>query len=85
MKKMVDKLEFISGKSGWCTHDIQFMDVMMKDHLKEGDSKVVLINFEFVMQNYQHLISMGVFLQKMFKWLDEESKIYISLRLDYIY
>lgn len=75
LRKVVDKLESIGGKTGWCIHDIQFMNVMVKNDPKEGESKVTLIDFEFVMQNYRAFDIGGHFMQKMFKWFDEESKI----------
>jgi choline kinase len=75
LRKVVDKLESIGGKAGWCIHDIQFMNVLVKNNPKEGESKVVLIDFEFVMQNYRAFDIGGHFMQKMFKWFDEKSKI----------
>ncbi|KAJ5868027.1 hypothetical protein N7534_002580 [Penicillium rubens] len=48
VRNVVDKLESIGGKLGWCIYDIQFMNVMVKNDLKEGESKVILIDFEFV-------------------------------------
>ncbi|KAL3467274.1 kinase-like domain-containing protein [Aspergillus heterothallicus] len=72
----IDKiLESIGGKTGWCIHDIQFMNVGVKNDPKEGESKVTLIDFEFVMQNYRAFDIGGHFMQKMFKWFDEESRI----------
>ncbi|KAJ5138755.1 kinase-like domain-containing protein [Penicillium bovifimosum] len=75
LKNVVDKLESIGGKTGWCIHDIQFMNVMVKNNPKDGESKVTLIDFEFVMQNYRAFDIGGHFMQKMFKWFDEESRI----------
>ncbi|KAB8225479.1 kinase-like domain-containing protein [Aspergillus novoparasiticus] len=75
LRNVVDKLESIGGKTGWCIHDIQFMNVMVKNDPKEGQSKVTLIDFEFVMQNYRAFDIGGHFMQKMFKWFDEESRI----------
>ncbi|KAJ5904687.1 uncharacterized protein N7473_001714 [Penicillium subrubescens] len=75
LRNVVDKLETTGGKTGWCIHDIQFMNVMVKSHVKEGESKVILIDFEFVMQNYRAFDIGGHFMQKMFKWFDEESRI----------
>jgi choline kinase len=75
LRSVVDKLEYIGGKTGWCIHDIQFMNVMVKNDPKEGESKVTLIDFEFVMQNYRAFDIGGHFMQKMFKWFDEESRI----------
>ncbi|KAJ5374048.1 choline/ethanolamine kinase [Penicillium concentricum] len=62
-------------KKGWCIHDVQFMNVMVKNNSRQGESKVVLIDFEFVFQNYRAFDIGGHFLQKMFKWFDEEDKI----------
>ncbi len=75
LRNVVDKLESIGGKIGWCIHDIQFMNVLMKNRPLQGQSKVVLIDFEFVMQNYRAFDIGGHFMQKMFKWFDKESKI----------
>ena len=75
LRNVVDKLESIRGKTGWCIHDVQFLNVMVKNDAKEGESKVILIDFELVMQNYRAFDIGGHFMQKMFKWFDEESKI----------
>lgn len=75
VKKVVDKLESMGGKTGWCIHDVQFMNVLLKNDPKEGESKIVLVDFEFVMRNYRAFDIGGHFMQKMFKWFDEESKI----------
>lgn len=75
IRRVTDKLDSIGGKKGWCIHDIQFMNVMVKNNPKERESKIVLLDFEFVFQNYRGLDVGGHFLQKIFKWFDEESKI----------
>jgi choline kinase len=75
LRKVVDTLEALGGKTGWCIHDVQLMNTMVKNMPKEGESKVVLIDFEFVMQNYRAFDVGGHFMQKMFKWFDEKSKI----------
>ncbi|KAJ5815507.1 hypothetical protein N7474_007284 [Penicillium riverlandense] len=75
VRKVVDKLESIGGKAAWCIHDIQFGNVMVKNNPKDGESSVALIDFEFVMQNYRAFDIGGHFMQKMFKWFDDESKI----------
>lgn len=75
LKQVVAQLETINAKKGWCIHDIQFMNVMVRNNPKQGESKVVLIDFEFVMQNYRAFDIGGHFMQKMFKWFDEENKI----------
>ncbi|KXN66709.1 choline/ethanolamine kinase [Conidiobolus coronatus NRRL 28638] len=75
LRKVVSKLESVGGKTAWCIHDVQFMNVMVKNDVKKGESKVVLIDFEFVMRNYRAFDIGGHFMQKMFKWFDEECKI----------
>jgi choline kinase len=75
LRKVVDKLESVGGKAGWCIHDVQFMNVLVKNDPKEGESKIALVDFEFVMRNYRAFDIGGHFMQKMFKWFDEESKI----------
>lgn len=75
IRQITDRLESIGGKKGWCIHDVQFMNVMVKNSPKQGESKVVLIDFEFVFQNYRGFDIGGHFLQKMFKWFDQENKI----------
>ena len=75
LRNVVDKLASIGGKTGWCIHDVQFMNVMVKTDPKEGESTVTLIDFEFVMQNYRAFDIGGHFMQKMFKWFGEESRI----------
>jgi choline kinase len=75
IRRITDKLDSIGAKKGWCIHDVQFMNVMVKNNPKQGESKVVLIDFEFVFQNYRGSDIGGHFLQKMFQWFDEESTI----------
>ncbi|KAK6334067.1 hypothetical protein TWF696_002569 [Orbilia brochopaga] len=75
VKKVVEKLGSLGGKVGWCIHDVQYMNILVKNDPKEGESKIVLIDFEFVMRNYRAFDIGGHFMQKMFKWFDEESKI----------
>ncbi|KAJ5802867.1 choline/ethanolamine kinase [Penicillium pulvis] len=65
----------IDRKKGWCIHDVQFMNVLVKNSPKPGESKIILIDFEFVFQNYRAFDIGGHFLQKMFQWFDDETKI----------
>ncbi|KAJ6437396.1 choline/ethanolamine kinase [Purpureocillium lavendulum] len=75
LKTVIDRLQSIKAKTGWCIHDVQFMNVLVRNAPKEGESQVVLIDFEFVMHNYRAFDIGGHFMQKMFKWFDEENKI----------
>ena len=75
IRRVTDRLESIGAKKGWCIHDVQFMNVMVKNNPKQEESKVVLIDFEFVFQNYRAIDIGGHFMQKMFKWFDKDSQI----------
>ena len=75
LSKVVDKLESIGAKTGWCIHDVQFMNVLVKNTPKQGESRIVLIDFEFVMHNYRAFDIGGHYMQKLFKWFDEDNKI----------
>lgn len=75
IRRVTDRLNSIGGKKGWCIHDVQFMNVLVKNSPKPGESKIILIDFEFVFQNYRAFDIGGHFLQKMFQWFDDETKI----------
>ena len=75
LRVIVNELQSMNAKSGWCIHDVQFGNVMVKDHPENGESHVALIDFEFVMRNFRAFDIGGHFMQKMFKWFDEENKI----------
>ena len=75
VKRATDGLEAIGAKSAWCLHDVQYMNVMVRNAPQHDESKTVLIDFETVMRNYRALDIGGHFMQKLFKWFDEESKI----------
>ncbi|KAJ5527323.1 choline/ethanolamine kinase [Penicillium frequentans] len=75
IRRITDRLNSIGGKKGWCIHDVQFMNVLVKNSPKPGESKIILIDFEFVFQNYRTFDIGGHFLQKMFQWFDDETKI----------
>jgi choline kinase len=74
IRRVTDRLESIGGKKGWCIHDVSFMNVMVKNNPKQGESKIVLIDFEFVFRNYRAFDVGGHFMQKVFKWVDEVGK-----------
>lgn len=75
IQNVVKALETIGGKTAWCIHDVQYMNVMVKHHPMDGGSRVVLIDFECVMRNYRALDIGGHFMHKMFQWYDEENKV----------
>ncbi|KAH8195817.1 hypothetical protein TruAng_010030 [Truncatella angustata] len=75
LRKVVDRLKSMGGKTGWCIHDVQFMNVLVKNDPKKGESKITLVDFEFVMQNYRAFDIGGHFMQKMFKWFNAENKL----------
>ncbi|KAF3917604.1 hypothetical protein AA313_de0205198 [Arthrobotrys entomopaga] len=75
LSKVVKKLDSLKAKVGWCIHDVQYMNVLVKNNPEEGESKITLVDFEVVMRNYRAFDIGGHFMQKMFKWFNEESKI----------
>ncbi|KAJ5610732.1 choline/ethanolamine kinase [Penicillium lagena] len=74
IRRVTDRLESMGGKKGWCIHDVAFMNVMVKNNPKKGESKIVLIDFEFVFRNYRAFDIGGHFMQKVFRWVDEDGK-----------
>ncbi|OJJ77964.1 hypothetical protein ASPBRDRAFT_252903 [Aspergillus brasiliensis CBS 101740] len=75
LRQVTNKLDLISAKEGWCIHDFQFMNVLVRNNPTPGESGVVLIDFEFVFRNYRAFDIGAHFLQKMFQWFNEESQI----------
>ncbi|KAI3015084.1 NADH dehydrogenase [ubiquinone] iron-sulfur protein 3, mitochondrial domain protein [Aspergillus niger] len=75
LRRVIDKLESIGTKEGWCIHDFQFMNVLVRNKPQAGESKVVLIDFEFVFRNYRAFDIGAHFLQKLFQWFNEDSQI----------
>ncbi|MCO5598700.1 hypothetical protein L7F22_052798 [Adiantum nelumboides] len=75
VKDVGNAMKSIKAKTGWCIHDVQYMNTMVKNHPKPKESKISLIDFENVMYNYRGFDIGGHYLHKMFKWFDEENKI----------
>jgi choline kinase len=67
IKIVVDAMEAIKARAGWCIHDVQFMNTMVKNCPRPNENKVVLIDFELVMRNFRGFDIGGHFMQKMFK------------------
>lgn len=74
---VVTKLDGMTAKEGLCIHDVQFMNTLIKNKpaIKGGESKIVLIDFEFVLRNYRAFDIGGHFMQKLFNRFDEVDKI----------
>lgn len=72
---VVSKLSSLNAKAALCLHDVQFMNVLVKNNPSNDEHKTVLIDFEFALRNYRAFDIGGHFMQKLFKWFDEESKI----------
>lgn len=72
---VVAKLSSLNAKSALCLHDVQFMNVLVKNNPSANEHKTILIDFEFALRNYRAFDIGGHFMQKLFKWFDEESKI----------
>ncbi|TQV97491.1 choline/ethanolamine kinase [Cordyceps javanica] len=73
---VVAALRSLAAKTGWCIHDIQSMNILVKNSPAVADeSRIALIDFEFVFDNYRAFDIGGHFMQKLFRWFDAESKI----------
>jgi choline kinase len=75
IRRVIERLESMGGKKGWCIHDVSFVNAMVKNNPKQGESKIVLIDFEFVFRNYRAFDIGGHFMQKVFKWVDEDGRM----------
>lgn len=75
VKNAVQAMQHIKGKEGWCIHDVQYMNTMVRHNPRPDESRVALIDFELGMRNYRGFDIGGHFMQKLFKWFDEESKV----------
>jgi choline kinase len=75
VRRITDRLESMGGKKGWCIHDVAFMNVMLRNNPKQGESKIVLIDFEFVFRNYRAFDVGGHFVQKVFDWIEDDGKM----------
>lgn len=75
VNKVVRHLESINAKKGRCIHDVQYGNILVRKRPKPDESKTVLIDFEFATQNYRGFDIGEHFMQKMFKWYDEGSKV----------
>ncbi|OAA64771.1 choline/ethanolamine kinase [Cordyceps fumosorosea ARSEF 2679] len=73
---VVAALRSMSAKTGWCVHDIQSMNILVKNGpADDGSGRIALVDLEFAFSNYRALDIGGHFMQKMFKWFDSKSKI----------
>lgn len=76
IKIVVSRLASISARKAICVHDVNFMNVMVKNapSKTEGESRVALIDFEFALQNYRAFDIGAHFMQKTFTWSAEKAK-----------
>lgn len=75
LAQVVARMRSIRAKEGWCVHDVQFGNVIVRDRPEETGSTIALIDFEFVFRNYRAFDIGGHWFQKMFTWDDEVNKI----------
>jgi choline kinase len=74
-QKIVSQMQSIDARAGWCIHDVQFMNVLVKNMPKPGECKISLIDFELVFWNYRAFDIGAHYMHKMFKWFDPVDKI----------
>lgn len=73
--KITKKLDSIGAKKGWCIHDVQYMNTMLRTAPTPSQHRAVLIDYEFVFVNYRGVDVGGHFLHKLFQWFDEHCKL----------
>ncbi|KAK0653086.1 choline/ethanolamine kinase [Cercophora newfieldiana] len=75
VEEVVEKLESLNAKKAWCIHDVQYGNIIVRNHPQPGKSKTVLVDFEFAMRNFRAFDIGGHFMQKIFDWYGQDSKI----------
>ncbi|KAF4457934.1 choline/ethanolamine kinase [Fusarium austroafricanum] len=75
IERILDYMRSIGAKEGWCMHDVQYGNVLVRNKPDKGESKIALIDFEFAFRNYRGFDIGGHWFQKMFKWTGETNKI----------
>ncbi|KAJ6784257.1 hypothetical protein PWT90_10535 [Aphanocladium album] len=77
IRRITSRLDAIGAKKGWCIHDVQYMNTMLRasSSLLPGQHRAVLIDYEFVFCNYRGVDIGGHFLHKLFRWFDDDSKL----------
>lgn len=71
IRRIEAKLDSMTAKSTYCIHDVQFMNVLVKNHPQPGENRVYLIDYEFAARNYRGFDIGGHFMQKNFQWYAE--------------
>jgi len=67
VREVIRTLNALSARKGWCIHDMQYGNVLVRNQPKLGQSKIVLIDFKFAIRNYRGFDIGGHFMQKIFK------------------
>ncbi|CEJ89864.1 hypothetical protein VHEMI05685 [[Torrubiella] hemipterigena] len=71
IRQLEAKLDSMGAKRTHCIHDVQFMNVLVKNHPQPGDNHIYLIDYEFAARNYRGFDIGGHFMQKNFQWYAE--------------
>lgn len=71
IRQIEAKLDLIRAKRTHCIHDVQFMNVLVKNHPQPGENSIYLIDYEFAALNYRGFDIGGHFMQKNFQWYAE--------------
>jgi choline kinase len=74
-QKVVSRMQSINAQAGWCIHDVQFMNILVKNMPKPDECSIRLIDFELAFWNYRAFDIGAHYMHKMFKWFDPVDKI----------
>lgn len=66
IRQVTAKMAAFGAKHGWCLHDMQYPNILVKTNPTQSESAVSLIDFEFTMQNYRGVDIGKHFLNKVF-------------------
>lgn len=75
IRQATTSLGALGAKTGWCVHDVQYGNVLVRSGPLPSRPRVCLVDFEFVFGNYRGFDVAGHFLQKLFQWFDPERKL----------
>jgi choline kinase len=74
-QEVLSRMHRIDARAGWCIHDVQFMNVLVRNAPNPGECKIRLIDFELAFWNYRAFDIGAHYMHKMFKWFDPVDKL----------
>lgn len=74
-QEVLSQMHRINAQAGWCLHDVQFMNVLVRNAPNPDECKTRLIDFELAFWNFRAFDIGAHYMHKMFKWLDPLDKL----------